>query len=90
MGLHKSAQTDEQTDEQIDRRTDRVIPMMYPPELWLDIVMLARSCWPVVLKSLGPIDRKFHRHSENDGFVLSEYVIKQFSTFSKLKYKLQC
>ena len=33
------------------------------------------------LKSLGPIDRKFHGHGENDGFVLYEYIIKQFSCF---------
>ena len=35
------------------------------------------------LKSLGPIDRKFHGHGENDGFVLYEYIIKQFSSFCK-------
>ena len=35
------------------------------------------------LKSLGPIDGKFHGHSENDGFVLYEYIIKQFSSFCK-------
>ena len=34
-----------------------------------------------VLKSLGPIDRKFYGHGEIDGFVLCEYVIKQCSTF---------
>ena len=33
------------------------------------------------LKSLGPIDRKFHGHGENDGFVLYEHIIKQFSSF---------
>ena len=31
--------------------------------------------------SLGPIDRKFHKHGENDGFVLYEHIIKQFSSF---------
>ena len=35
------------------------------------------------LKSLGPIDRKFHGHGENDGFVLYEHIIKQFSSFCK-------
>ena len=35
------------------------------------------------LKSLGPIDRKFHGHGENDGFVLYGYIIKQFSSFCK-------
>ena len=35
------------------------------------------------LKSLGPIDRKFHGHGENDGFVLYEYIIKQCSRFCK-------
>ena len=35
------------------------------------------------LKSLGPIDRKFHGHGENDGFVLYEYTIKQCSIFCK-------
>ena len=35
------------------------------------------------LKSLGPIDRKFHGHGENDGFVLYGYLIKQFSSFCK-------
>ena len=29
-----------------------------------------------LLKSLGPIDRKFHGHGENDGFVLYEHIIK--------------
>ena len=36
-----------------------------------------------LLKSLGPIDRKFHGHGENDGFVLYEHIIKQFSSFCK-------
>ena len=35
------------------------------------------------LKSLSPIDRKFHGHGENDGFVLYEYITKQFSSFCK-------
>ena len=35
------------------------------------------------LKSLGPIDRKFHGHGENDEFVLYEYIIKQCSSFCK-------
>ena len=37
----------------------------------------------IYLKSLGPIDRKFHGHGENDGFVLYEYIIKQCSSFWK-------
>ena len=36
-------------------------------------------------KLLGPIDRKFHGHGENDGFVLYEHIIKQFSSFCKHK-----
>ena len=36
-----------------------------------------------ILKSLGPIDRKFHGHGENDEFVLYEHIIKQFSGFCK-------
>ena len=35
------------------------------------------------LKSLGPIDRKFHGNGKNDGFVLYEYIIKQCSSFCK-------
>ena len=35
------------------------------------------------LKSLGLIDRKFHGHGENNGFVLFEHIIKQFSSFCK-------
>ena len=35
------------------------------------------------LKSLGPIDRKFHGHYKNDGFFFNEYKIKQFSSFCK-------
>ena len=35
------------------------------------------------LKSLGPIDRKFHGHGKNDGFELHEYIIKQCSSFCK-------
>ena len=35
------------------------------------------------LKPLGPIDCKFHGHRENDGFVLCEYRIKQYSSFRK-------
>ena len=38
---------------------------------------------PQDLKSLSPIDRKFHGHGENDGFVLYEHIIKQFSGFCK-------
>ena len=41
------------------------------------------------LKSLGPIDRKFHGHGENDGFVLYEYIMKQFSSFLQVD-KHQC
>ena len=37
----------------------------------------------ITLKSLGPIDRKFYGHGEKDGFVLYEYIIKQFSSFCK-------
>ena len=29
-----------------------------------------------MLKSLGPIDRNFHGHSENDEFFLYECIIK--------------
>ena len=36
-----------------------------------------------LLKSLGPIDHKFHGHGENDEFVLYEYIIKQCSSFYK-------
>ena len=36
-----------------------------------------------MLKSLGPIDRKFQGHGEKDGFVLYEYIIKQFGSFCK-------
>ena len=36
-----------------------------------------------LLKSLGPIDHKFHGHGENDGFVLYEYIIQQCSIFFK-------
>ena len=36
-----------------------------------------------ILKLLGPIDQKFHGHGENDGFVLYEYIIKQFNSFCK-------
>ena len=42
-----------------------------------------RDLQHVGLKSLGPIDRKFHGHDENDGFVLYEYMIKQCSSFCK-------
>ena len=31
------------------------------------------------LKSLGPIDRKFHGHGKNDEFVLYEYIIKHYN-----------
>ena len=34
-----------------------------------EYVSIASLC-RVFLKSLGPIDRKFHGHGENDGFVL--------------------
>ena len=33
------------------------------------------------LKSQGPIDRKFHGHGKNYGFVLYEYIFKQRSSF---------
>ena len=29
------------------------------------------------LKSQDPIDRKFHGHGKNDGFVLYEYIIEK-------------
>ena len=35
------------------------------------------------LKSLVPIDRKFHGHGKNDGFVLYECIIKRCSSFCK-------
>ena len=35
------------------------------------------------LKSLGPIDCKFHGHYKNDGFFFNEYKIKQFSSVCK-------
>ena len=40
------------------------------------------------LKSLGPIDRKFHGHCENDGFVLYEYIMKQCSSICKYTNQL--
>ena len=47
--------------------------------------VLKRHAWGKKrsLKSLGPIDRRFHGHGENDGFVLYEYIIKQISSFCK-------
>ena len=36
-----------------------------------------------ILKSLGPIDRKFHGHSEKYGFVSYEDIIQQCSSFCK-------
>ena len=42
---------------------------------------IKKKAFGVSLKSLGPIDLKFHGHGENDGFVLYEYIIKQFSSF---------
>ena len=41
------------------------------------------------LKSLGPIDCKFHGHSENDGFVSCEYRIKQYNSFRIYKHENQ-
>ena len=35
------------------------------------------------LKSLGPIDRKFHGHGKKDRFVLYEYKISKCSSFCK-------
>ena len=37
------------------------------------------------LKSLGPIDRKFHGHGENDGFVLYEYIINNAVVFANIQ-----
>ena len=37
----------------------------------------------VMLKSLVPIDRKFHGHDKKDEFVLYKYIIKQCSSFCK-------
>ena len=37
------------------------------------------------LKSLGPIDRKFHGHGENDGFVLYEYIINNSVVFANIQ-----
>ena len=37
------------------------------------------------LKSLGPIDRKFPGHGENDGFVLYEYVINNAVVFANIQ-----
>ena len=37
----------------------------------------------IILKSLGPIDRKFHEHGEYNGDVLYEHIIKQCSSFLK-------
>ena len=34
------------------------------------------------LKSLYPIDCKFHGHDENDGFVLYEYIILNYAVVS--------
>ena len=34
-----------------------------------------------------PIDRRFHGHGENDGFVLYEYIIKQVISFCKYKHQ---
>ena len=39
------------------------------------------------LKSLGPIDRKFHGHGEKDGIVLYEYIIKQFSSLQTYEHQ---
>ena len=35
------------------------------------------------LKSLSLIDRKFHGHGKNDGFVMYDNIIKQCSSFCK-------
>ena len=42
-----------------------------------------------ILKSLGPIDHKFHGQGVNDGFVLYGYIIKQCSSFFAYIYKHQ-
>ena len=38
-----------------------------------------------MLKSLGPIDRKFQGHGEKDGFVLNEYIINNFVVFANIQ-----
>ena len=45
--------------------------------------------------SLGQIDRKFHGHGENYGFVLYEYIIKQYAVVlanvqTSTLYKITC
>ena len=39
----------------------------------------------VTLKSLVPIDRKFHGHGENDGFVLYEYKLNNAVVFANIQ-----
>ena len=60
---------------------------MYVHVLWYIVIVIQNDntlllfTIHIQLKSLGPIDRKFHGHGENDGFVLYEHIIKQFSSF---------
>ena len=53
---------------------------------WRKVIRTKQKMWGIFLiklKSLGPIDHKFHGHGENDGFVLYEYIIKQVIGFCK-------
>ena len=50
-------------------------------KLWNGIFIVKFSSF--YLKSLGPTDRKFHKHGENDGCVLCEYMNKQCKLFRK-------
>ena len=38
-----------------------------------------------MLKSLGPIDRKFHGHGKNDEFVLYEYLLNNAVVFANIQ-----
>ena len=42
-----------------------------------EIIVLFCACTSLNLKSIGPIDRNFHGHGENDGIVLNEFIIKK-------------
>ena len=41
------------------------------------------NCALLLTLGVGQIDRKFHGHGKNDGFVLYEYIIKEYSSFCK-------